>query len=264
MTERAISDSDILSAYHAFADTEHGQELAGRGRWQRFNVAGLDTAEWQGLLGADVNNLLHMHVTYGIARRFLDRYDGPEVDEGLIKLAAITHDVGECIIGDIPFPDKTDDDEAAEKAAIQERMEAFFPGLDEPMVENLTEAFETVVFDKNSKEGRLFNAVEHMGYLRMALLARKRAERVTDPNVRAGLRWLVTDVLIRQPIVLSMYASDYRPVHDFLSANAHTITRAYMEAENGDFKLYDAAAQSDHISDFNVQRATWLQWQQAA
>jgi hypothetical protein len=264
MTERVISDADILATYDAFAATEHGQELAQRGRWQRFNVAGLETSEWENLLGADVNNLRHMHVSYGIARRFLQRYDGPAVDESLLKLAAITHDVGECIIGDIPFPDKTDADEAAERAAIQERMDVFFPGITDQTKEALTEAFETVVFDKESREGRLFNAIEHTGYLRMALIARRRAERLSDPTVRAGLRWLVTDVLIRQPIVLSMYADDYKPVHDFLSANRQTITQAYTDAVNEDFHLYEADIQLEHVGQFNEQRATWLQWHNAA
>ena len=56
----------IYSTFHAFSETEYGQQLAGKIRYEKYNLAKLSNREWISALGMDVNNLWHMMITYSL------------------------------------------------------------------------------------------------------------------------------------------------------------------------------------------------------
>ncbi len=60
--------SDFLDIHLSFAETIHGQKLAENVRYERYKPDDVTNQRWVELLGADVNNLTHLTLTYGLTR----------------------------------------------------------------------------------------------------------------------------------------------------------------------------------------------------
>src|SRR5690348_9689172 len=101
--------------YSTFAESHYGETLEAKTRFDVFKPDWATTELWCDVLGDDVNNLRHMAHTARIAEAFAQGEDLSTDTTDLLLKTAATHDWGEAIIGDIPLPDKTDDDEAKEE-----------------------------------------------------------------------------------------------------------------------------------------------------
>lgn len=191
--------SEVYEIHRSFSETTFGDKLSQNVRYDKYRPKHISKETWTELLGADVNNLTHMPLTYGIARAFIHqaREHQPELldesEEKLLLVAAISHDWAESITTDISYSDKTSLDNDEEQTIFEQNVAQFYQGEDFELVD---QARCEIVFDHESKLGELLNAVERIGYLRTALRANDILKSgVTDPELKHGLEWLIFDVL---------------------------------------------------------------------
>jgi hypothetical protein len=251
------SSTDIFAIHTAFAATEYGEALAANIRYEKYNLTHLPNEEWVGLLGADVNNLTHMPLTYGLATSFIRETERVEpgsfgeADQTLLKVAAIG--------SDISFGDKTEADEAEEKVQFERNVEAFCPGASVAIKKLIVQARDEVVFDSTTRVGLVFNAIERTGYVRTALRASGHIQADTAGEAEPGFRWIVADVLSNQPPKLIDYAGDYPAVNNYLTNQSGAITTAFGLVEPQDFENY-GANQHAKEAQFNEAHTTWHRW----
>ena len=191
--------TEVYEIHRSFSDTEFGDKLADNVRYDKYRPDHILKKEWTELLGADVNNLTHMPLTYGLARAFINHTRVHQSDlmneseEKLLLIAALSHDWAESITTDISFGDKTVLDDEEEQAAFERYLVSFYQGKDFELVD---QARREIVFDHDSKLGEILNAIERIGYLRTALRADQLLRNgVGDSELQQGLQWLVFDVL---------------------------------------------------------------------
>ena len=183
--------------YRDFEASEYGQELATRTRFDVFKPDWASTELWGQLLGDDVNNLYHMPHTYELAKSFAMYENIGEVATDRLLTTAITHDWGEAKIGDIPLPDKTANDENLEFIAYKQIAQELYGGT---AGEKLTNTVWPVLRKTDAHLGRMFNAVEYLGYCTTALRAGQVATRLVHgfqhvPVSRAEKDQLVSGLL---------------------------------------------------------------------
>jgi len=115
-----LRDNRYDQIFNTLEASTYGQELAQRTRFNDFKPEFVTTDQWCALLGDDVNNLYHMSHTKGLAKRFSELSGLSDESTDLLLTTAITHDIGEAIIGDIPLPSKTAEDETKERIAYRQ------------------------------------------------------------------------------------------------------------------------------------------------
>ncbi len=257
----------IFAVHNTFAATEYGEKLSQSIRYEKYNIAHLTNEEWVRLLGADVNNLTHMPLTYGITQDFIretarqqpDRLSS--MDKSLLGVAAMIHDQGEAIVGDISYGDKTEADEAEEKLQLESNLDVFCPNISKPMRETIVQARDEIVFDSSSRLGRMFNAIERVGYVRTALRAAHHVQAQTAGEAETGLRWIVADVFNNQLIKLLEYATDYPAVNSYLFHQQAKISAAVSMVTTEDFANY-GIDQHARETQFHTAVAAWDSWLQ--
>lgn len=267
MAER-LSQSQLMDIHREFEKTEAGQTLAANVRYERYKPADVTNERWVALLGADVNNLTHLTLTYGLTQDFIrhteDMQPGyfTQKDQELLQVAALVHDWAEAVVGDISFGNKTLADEKAEQAAFETHASQFYSGN---AVELISQARDEIVFDHKGKTklGKAFNAIERVGYLRTALRANDHIIKQDAPDCDEGLRWLVTDVLCQQPTKLIEYSQEFAPVRQYLLAQSDLISEAFfMTAGSGDaiFENYSPDNRELMQQKFEQSYNAWLEW----
>lgn len=135
------------------------------------------------ILGADVDPTKHMSRTLTITNSFVRQHNAlcainavlvpiSDDESRLLQLAAITHDWGETIVGDVKYDLKTDEDEKQEIQAYGTII-AENSGTDEELDEETEDALVSIIFDPETKLGKIFNTIERVGYLLTALRAHR-------------------------------------------------------------------------------------------
>lgn len=199
-TERT-SAIDYLGIHEAFAESEYGVILAANVRYGKYKPAGVTNERWEELLGPDANNLDHLVDTYRLTDEFVSRTGRLQPgllsrhDKAALKISALIHDWGESIIPDINYFEKTEADEVAEQQAFAENLPNFYTGDDEATQELIAEATETIIFDRESRLGNIFNIIERIGYLRTGLRAAEHVRESSAPDCHDHLRWLAASVM---------------------------------------------------------------------
>lgn len=254
-----------------FSGTEYGQRLSKDVRYEKYNLADITHGEWIELLGRDVNNLEHMSLTHGIAVAFIRYSEQHQPDlmndeeKRLILLVAITHDWGEAINGDISYSDKTADQEAQEQedfdaVAVSREYGAF-------SYEEIKVA-QAVAFDhKVGDLGRIFFAIEQLGYVRTAV---KAADTVVSQDLPAkvaeGLTWLVADVFSNQVCKDGILKSslEYDAVRAAIVSNISSIDAAfeYVLRHSEVFENY-GGNERFKFGVFNKSYREWLEYKAA-
>lgn len=250
----ATESVPLYELHQGFAKTEYGQRLKRSVRYERFKPAHLPNAEWQRLLGVDVNNYDHMGLSTQLTQHFLQRcrkdsfYQEKDAttgelkrepqfsteEEELLLLTAQTHDLVEGMEGfsDISFDQKTDKDESDELAKMTELMQgaaALFTDQvqDQAVLTQKLLAVPQILEDRTSKLGQAFNAIERLGYMRTGYRAWQVSHRVADPDTRNSLQWVMSNVLANQTEMMLAYAAKYQPVREFLQERKQGITEAF-------------------------------------
>jgi 5'-deoxynucleotidase YfbR-like HD superfamily hydrolase len=252
-----------------FAKTDEGQELATQVRWDRYrftlDVEGrlvelIDKQSWLKLFGADANNLEHMPHTYGIARWFGEQCKQAELHDNklhsdaifdsddlcVIFGGAIVHDRPEIKHGDVTYDyknDETHDDESKTLSmmlGINETIE------EDNILRRMVEVTNTKKRD-DTKVGRAFNTIEHIGYLRTGLNAWKALEQfnVRQHSLRINLQWLTQNVLLNSLPKLILKADIYPPVRLLLDMNHKIISEAFQNIQNESFECYQKQEKKD-------------------
>lgn len=262
MAETELRHSDFIDIYNDFADTPYGADLAGDIRYAKYNLTGMLPEQWAELLGPDVNNLAHMRVTYQLTQSFV-RYSQAHQpgllapgDAAQLLVAAISHDQGEALIGDISYGDKTAADAVHEQQQFAEHASEFVPTASAMLKNYLARARDEIIFDHTSRLGRIFNAIERIGYLRTALRASETLRNEPSSEVAPGLRWLVADVLSNQITSLLAYGEDYAAVDSYLTSQSTAISEAFKLVTAADFEHY-AEQREFKLSQFAVAEQAW-------
>lgn len=190
--------------------------------------------EFATLLGDDVRFATHPKVTYKIARSFINsqnKGDSSEhisdVERDLIYTASLVHDWGELKIdgqgcGDKTFDQHTLTDEQEEGIIFEKLISRM---KDVPDREYVSRAYREVVEDKTSKLGRMFNAIEKIGYLNTALRAYLGFNGIRIANWKG----LVGNVFSNQIIPLLGYQKDYNLVRETFERNFQVIFQAFQD-----------------------------------
>ncbi len=233
----------LMDIHRAFSETEFGQTLADQVRYDRYKPADVTNERWVELLGADVGNLTHLPLTFGLTRDFITqlRQSQPgfldEGEESVLQTAALIHDWAEAVVGDITYSDKSDEDEVEERnqlAGIIDKLEDNSPELREL----IDRALEEVVFTPDTKLGQVFNTVERVGYVRTALRASQHVLESSAPDCEEGLRWIVADVFGNHPEALIERSFVYAPVKKYLLAKKDEISLAFRIVGPETFENY--------------------------
>jgi len=224
---------DYLGIHEAFAESEYGITLAANVRYGKYKPAEVGNERWEELLGPDVNNLDHLVDTYHLADDFVSRTDRlqpgllTQHDKAAIKISAIIHDWGESIIPDINYFEKTDADEAAERQAFADNLPNFYQGDDAATQELIAEATETIIFDRESRLGNIFNIIERIGYLRTGLRAAEHVREGSAPDCQSHLRWLAASVMSSDHTTRLVRQSDLLAAQHFLVLRQVDIHEAF-------------------------------------
>ena len=164
-------------------NSEYGQLLVQRTRFGNFKPDFVDTEMWCNLLGPDVNNLYHMDYTKHLAEDFCDLGNVDPDTKDLLLTVAITHDIGEAIIGDIALPDKTEADEQQEKLAYRKIATELWGEAGN----ELTDRVWRVLNKEDAETGDMFRAIEYVGYCSTAKRALLAAESLAHGFIDIGL-----------------------------------------------------------------------------
>jgi len=259
----------IFDAYRAFRSTPYGEKLSGSIRYEKYNLSSLSNEEWVRLLGSDVNNLTHMPLTRGLTKDFIkttERYKEnyfSEEEKVLLELAALIHDQGEAITGDISYGDKTENDEVEELRLFAQNADAFSGDISDDLKELIATARDQIVFNKESRLGRIFNAIERVGYLRTALRANDKVQLDETSEYADGLNWLIADVLSNQPLELVKYAEEYPAVSAYLTHQKQKITAAFIAVSPETFSHYGEKAETK-LQEFVASFKAWNDWMESA
>lgn len=255
--------AEYQDIYTNFANTEYGKQLKASMRWEKYNLGGLSNEDWCDLIGDDANNLYHMHVTYDLAKQFVDHQnmsDKTSVDAhatSLLLLSAIIHDQAEAITGDISYGDKSQQDESLEITVFENHLDSMNPKMSTSTKNMAKSAIRGVIFDDTTPEGAVFNAVERTGYLITALNVAKAAPTIHNPKVVKGLNWLVTDVLANQIAPLVDCAEKYSLPEEILLQNADLISQRFADTPIDIFDRYEKDSTQKQDT-FKKARQAWV------
>lgn len=260
--------------HELFAESSFGQSLAQNIRFKRYKPEGYSNKDWINLLGADVNNLQHMPLTLGISRGFLQHCEAAfpikfpntnaytfSLDEKVdIQLAAIMHDWGEAIVSDTMFDLKTSEHEKKEGVAIRSIFGTVLHTR-KNLHYHAEKVIRNVVENKNSHEGRAFNAIERIGYMRTGLRAYEQSLRFSaDPELQNALQWCANNVIFNQIPALIGYSQIYPPVDTYLAKNSKRITAAFTIPDS----ILDNYQGDEQVTNSNKYGAAIEAWQSSS
>ncbi|QQS44387.1 hypothetical protein IPM65_02185 [Candidatus Roizmanbacteria bacterium] len=263
----ATSDQtyQFTDLHRLFAETSYGKTLAPRVRYGRYRPTSISEEEWRNALGADVNNLEHMRLTYGLARQFI-RYQnmyGEDVlsrpDQEDLLLAAVSHDWGEAVVGDVMFDLKTVEVENDESSAIRGIIHEMFGNGGDELPERVERVICEVVENRDTRLGQMFRVIEQIGYLRTGLNAFDLSQQIDNPDFRDGLQWAASNVLQNQIPSLLQAAERYPAVFFFLSENADLITEAFIKIRQSVFDNYDVGEDQKNLQKWCAAQYIWQQ-----
>lgn len=168
-----------------FARTDYGLILDNEVRFGTFKPDFLANEEWVEMLGPDANNRAHMMRAYQLTRWAIAQEDLSNLDKYRMRLAAMTHDWGEAIVGDTPDPLKTAEGEELERKAWLEVADSM---LGENKSSQLATQVWPIIFPmQQNKLSRLWRGIEYMGYMETGLKAARAAGRVESYAEQFGL-----------------------------------------------------------------------------
>ncbi|MEX0919574.1 MAG: adenylyltransferase/cytidyltransferase family protein [Candidatus Saccharimonadales bacterium] len=257
-TRSIVEDSSVfIEAHNSFIQSDFGQKLSESIRFARFKPEHISDEDWVDTLGVDIDSLKHMPLIYGMTRAFLNECRNTDTNravsfseeqEKVLLFAAITNNWGEVETGNTAYDQKTVDVESREKDAYRKVAEEII-GRDIDIKTRML--IERTVFDRYSELGQAFDAIQKVSYLRIGLIAYKKAYEAEDAVLSNHLKWLCANVLSNQIIMLMEYSKKYPPIRKFLESQQDIISDA--------FESIDTAIFAEHGQ--NESLRTELYWQ---
>lgn len=251
--------------HRLFAETSYGKTLARRVRYGRYRPESISEEVWRMALGADVNNLEHMRLTYGLTRQFI-RYQNmygedvlSQADQEDLLLAAISHDWGEAVVGDVMFDLKTAAVENDESSAIRQIIHEMFGNGGEELPVRVEQVISDIVENHETRLGQMFRVIEQLGYLRTGLNAFDLSQKVDNPEFKEGLQWAASNVLLNQIPSLLQVADRYPAVYFLINENADLITEAFMTIPPSVFDNYNDGENQKNLDKWFTAQSVWQQ-----
>jgi hypothetical protein len=201
------------------------KELSSIVRYARF-MKGESVKDWVYFLGPDAILLDHGKMTADLAQKFM-LYNSErnmklsDSEQMTVFIAAHIHDWGELIIeekgvGDISYDKKLPQHLKKEKKVFDHLLTQI------PQKENLDflrDSYYSVAMNKSTYLGKMFNAVERIGFMEVALNVYKGRNGKKIENHKG----LVGNVLSNQITRLIKYSIEYPYVSEFICRNKHLI-----------------------------------------
>jgi len=255
--------------YNEFAKTKFGKDLKKEVRYERFKPKSVSKKLWQEVLGPDVNNLEHHLVSYKITNTFFvcndEKISGSSIfnyhEKKLLIVAALIHDWGEAIVGDVTFDRKSAAYEKKEYEAFQCMLKKiFFRDADVVEFLDIEEAFEKVVGGKEKNLAEAFNAIERIGYLITGVRAWKKGKLFLrkDAKFSQGLWWLANNVALNQIKKLIEYSEIYPAVRFYLDENRKWIDEIFAKMPDEIFSKYEGKESIERKIQFDEAKKNWL------
>jgi 5'-deoxynucleotidase YfbR-like HD superfamily hydrolase len=256
--------------YNEFAKTKFGKDLKKEVRYGRFKPKSVSRKLWQEVLGPDVNNLEHHLVTCDIANDFFIYNDKKTTKElifnyqerKLLIIAALIHDWGESIVGDVTFDRKSVVYEKKEHEAFKSILEKISLRNNSSVnFSDIEEAFEKVVRGKEKKLAEAFHAIERMGYLLTGVRAWRKGKLFLQKNVKfsQGLWWLANNVALNQTKKLIGYGEIYPAVSYYLDKNRKWIDEIFSKMPDEIFSKYEQEESVERKKQFNEAKRVWME-----
>ena len=262
----ALSESENTlspkAMFASFSDSDYGNSLEGKPRWDRQRPEHIAENHWIELLGRDADNLEHMRLTFQITNLFIKFDDGSlninEEEADLLRVAAITHDMGKSfdqegiVGGDINYELKTSTQTENERQRFSKIFDELAPDTD------IKTKFiiESIIFKRESKLGLIFDAIEKLGYIRTAKNAFEVSKRTDDNVLKSNLQWLSAGVLANQTIPLMEYSANYTPVRKYLEHIAPFIDEAFSTIHPQIFTIHNQPENEKH-NWFHQSKVIW-------
>lgn len=252
-----------IDAYLAFSATEHGQTLAAAIRWSHYKHPDTTNKEWCELLGPDANNLAHMELMAETARSFLADMDATtpgvlsEDDKYSLELGAYTHDCAESITTDINYFLKTDELTQLEKEIFIANIDNFYPDCPPETRAKLEFIVQEVIFNPETRLGKIFNIIERIGYMNTGLLAADIVNSGQAPEHESLLKPMVVDVLNVNVKTLVELTPELPAVELYLQRNQAAINAAFESIPDDVFHNYPLEQMQAKINEFRLARLAW-------
>lgn len=222
---------DYKEIHDKFANSSYGETLNKNVRFSRFKPENVSLNDWVKMLGADVNNLNHLLLTFGLARNFIGSMDEDLSleDKRILCLTAITHDWAESVTGDIPFPEKTKNDEKNELKILKHLLYKFLSN------ENYENQIQDKELDRvcnilsgNDELSLIFKTVEEIGYLRTGLNAWRKIDTYDNQELNDSLLDLALDVVNHNLAPLIDRSKKYPQLINFLINSSDIISEIIL------------------------------------
>jgi hypothetical protein len=204
----AIPRGEILEVQDQYADQLHSLL-----RFSRFFTRHETPEDWVTLLGPDVISSEHPVVTALITNDFIDYNAGRgvklSIDEEIrLRTTPWVHDWGELSVsgigvGDVNFDKKQRSHEEVEFEVFMHIINQLPEGKSRSLI---IDVYTDIAQNHNTRLGRMFNAIERIGYFGTAMRAFQgnlKGERITN------WRGLVGNVVSNQMVKLLEYRKDY-------------------------------------------------------
>jgi hypothetical protein len=266
----AEEQPDFLAIYEEFAMTEYGETLAESIRYGIYKPESVSKQRWVEILGPDADNLRHLISTYDLTLEFIEATEElqpgelSQRDKVVLSAGAITHDCAESVTTDINFSDKTLEHEANEQAVFHSHIERFFPDSTPEIIALIEKAAEEVVFNRHSRLGRVFNAIERIGYLRVAMRASQNLCDGIDTECHDGLLWLVADTISNhQTTHLIASGRRFPAAHHFLQIHQPELQQTFDVGYSGrltSFAKFDPERAAIKEAHFDTAQDIWDSW----
>jgi len=262
----------FIDIHRAFSATKYGKKLGKCIRWERYKAKNITNAKWEKILGPDANNLKHLRITYDLTRKFISQsiYPPPPRRKRIplqakfnireqedLLLAAIIHDWGEAIVGDITVDLKTKAGENKEYDALKKIVKEIFEEKENrKILERAYKVIDEIISNRESKSGKAFNAVERMGYLVTCLRAWQKGKN-SGGSIKNSLLWIVNNVLSGQMIKLIEYSKIYPGVAVYLRTHRRVINEAYKNLPDSIINNYKIKERNKKRKQLKLERESW-------
>lgn len=246
-------------------------------RWSRFQPGNINQETWRSptLIGLDANNLEHAQVTVRDTISFIESQNNSDSpikfnieEQQLLVLIAETHDWPEGITekGDIPAPDKTDEDEQKELEVIEGAITHIIGNGPQAQKLALDIRFYLSPKGKETKIGQAFNIIEKIGYFQTAIRSWQKSFQFgqSDPELYTQFQLLTCDVFISNFSTLLENSDTYPRVKTVLKNQKHWIDQAFAIEQS----IIDRHHKQDKIDElktrFRQSKKDWQKWSRSS
>lgn len=249
---------ELIALHNFFAETKYGQTLAGNIRYGRYKPAHWSNEKWEQVLGPDVNNLKHLLHVLLSTKKFLETEKKFSTkDRFLLSLAAITHDWGEGIVGDIISDLKTDEQEKREIIAFREVASGVLSVYKKEEYLAALGSIKPIIFGGCRLHFVFKSIIEKLIEENTALRAWREAKK--HPAEALNLQWISANVFVYIPNLLDN-AALFPLIQKFFAANWKSITEIFaaMPVPVFEHYNYDLKEKAQKIEMFEKAKNLWL------